>query len=171
MACCRYACHTPPMYLCSALRAILPEEPDGGLKDGDPYGALPLRDRTEAPLAGARFVASKTRGSGITNAPRPRRVSHYQACPGSATPLIRTTIFKVFSLFGALFLRTVLTECHQIVTRTCQNAGNASPEMLKSGFFTISSQTDWEYSLEYFNIVIRWYGIGRRIKRECESSC
>ena len=59
----------PPMYLCSSLRAILPEEPDGGLKDGDPYGALPLRDRTEAPLAGARFVASKTCGSGITNDP------------------------------------------------------------------------------------------------------
>ena len=46
--------------------------------------------------------------------------------------------------------------CHQIVTRTCQNAGNASPEMLKSGFFTISSQTDWDYSLENFNIVTGW---------------
>lgn len=28
--------------------------------------------------------------------------------------------------------------------------------MLKSGFFTISSQTDWDYSLENFNIVTGW---------------
>ena len=46
--------------------------------------------------------------------------------------------------------------CRQIVIRTCQNAVTPFSEMLKSGFFTISSQTDWEYSLENFNIVTGW---------------
>lgn len=46
--------------------------------------------------------------------------------------------------------------CHQIVTYACQNAGDPSSDVLKSGFFTISSQTDWDYSLENFNIVTGW---------------
>lgn len=74
-----------------------------------------------------------------------------------SSSLMSSALFlKVFSLLGALYLRTILMGCHQIVTYACQNAGNPSSDMLKSGFFTISSQTDWEYSLENFNIVTGW---------------
>lgn len=60
--------------------------------------------------------------------------------------------------------------CHQIVTYACQNAGNPSSDMLKSGFFTISRQTDWEYSLENFNIVSGWSVVSAPGERESESS-
>ena len=86
----------------SALRASTP-----GLKDDDPSGATPLRDRqagsslsesgSEAPRQGCSvFSPSVEEGRKPRRRPRdrsagknpldPARVSHYQAYPGSATP-------------------------------------------------------------------------------------